>query len=166
MRFGSIAVAAPAAAALGIALLLAVALLSPALPTQSGTDTGPASAGPVSPAIQDLRATLRDDERALPDGRVAWMTVWQLCWRPIPGAAGYAVTPVSYEGPGRPFEVREPCYALGVANGIDDRPGQRSGRSAQLGLMSSSLSVSVAVRYKDGTLGPASPDYAVGEELR
>lgn len=166
MRFGTIAILAPAAAALGVALLLAVAVLGQTLPTPSGTDTGPASAGPVSPAIQDLRATLRDDERALPDGRVAWMTVWQLCWRPIPGAAGYAVTPVSYEGPGRPLDVREPCYSLAVANGIDERPGQRSGRTAQLGLMSSSLSVSVAVRYKDGTLGPASPDYAVGEELR
>lgn len=164
LRLGSLTFAVPAASAIGL-VLVAAGLLTTPLPSQRGVDAGPDTSGPASTEIRDLRATLRDEERTLPDGRIAWSTEWRLCWTPVRLAVAYAVTPVSFEGPGRAIEVREPCYALSVANGVDDRPGQRSGRTGQLSLIGSSLAVSVAARFADGTLGPGSADHSVGREI-
>lgn len=137
-------------------------------PTSSAealADSGGVSASPADPpAIDGLRAELLEEERALDDGRVSWSVRWRLCWGPVPSAAGYVVTVVSFEGTGAPRETADTCYQLSVASGVAERFGERPGLSEQLDLMVASLSVSVAVRSADGVVGPPSPDVAVGEE--
>jgi hypothetical protein len=131
--------------------------VAPALPREE-----PKRPGPVAASIVGLRARLVDEETVLGPDRVSWWTRWQLCWAPVPGADSYLVTAVSFEGPGRPRNVAQPCYELTVANGIANRPGGRAGRSQQLSLIAISLCVSIAARFADGTVGPASPDIPVG----
>ncbi len=137
-------------------------------PTSSGEAladpraVGASPAGP--PAIDGLRAELLEEEQALDDGRVSWSADWRLCWAPVPSAAGYVVTVVSFEGAGEPRETVDTCYQLSVASGVAERSGERPGLSEQLDLMAASLSVTVAVRSADGLVGASSPDIAVGEE--
>ena len=119
---------------------------------------------PPSPAITGLKAELIDDETPLERGRVSWSTRWRLCWAPTPGAVAYVVTTATPEGVSPPGETRDNCFALSVANGYANRPGERPTRSQQLSLMQTMLSVSVAARMSDGTVGPASPDVAVGAQ--
>ena len=113
---------------------------------------------------KDLKARLVDEERAIDGGQISWSTSWRLCWEPVPGATRYAVTEVSFEGAGEPREFTEPCYEPSVANGVTDRAGEYPGREEQLDLMESTLSVSIAARLPDGTVGSASPDIPVGAE--
>jgi hypothetical protein len=128
----------------------------------SAKEKGPTRPGLARASITGLRAQLIDEETVLGPDRVSWWTRWQLCWAPVPGADSYLVTPVSFEGPGRPRNVAQPCYELTVANGIAKLPGECPGRAHQLSLIEISLSVSVTAHLRDGTLGPPSPDIPVG----
>ena len=119
---------------------------------------------PKLPVITGLRTEVIDQEMPLEGGRVSWSTRWRLCWAMVPGATGYLVTAVTPEGAGPPREIDQPCYDLTVANGVASQLGERPGRSQQLSLMQTMLSISVAARMSDGTVGPASPDIAVGSE--
>ncbi len=105
-----------------------------------------------------------DQEMPLEGGRVSWSTRWRLCWEPTPGAVGYLVTTATPEGASPPGDTTDLCFALTVANGIATRRGERPGRSQQLSLMRTMLSISVAARMSDGTVGPPAPDIAVGSE--
>lgn len=122
------------------------------------------TAAGISAEITGLRAELIDQETAVEGVRVSWSTRWRLCWTPVPGAVGYLVTTATPEGIGPPREIAEPCYELTVANGITTRHSDRPGRSHQLSLMQTTLSISVAARLGDGTIGPSSPDVPVGAE--
>ena len=120
--------------------------------------------GRSSLAIKGLQARLIDEERTADKGQIFWSTSWRLCWEPVPAANRYVVTEVSFEGAGGSRELTEPCYELSVANGVTNEPGKYPGREQQLDLMESTLSVSVAARLPDGTVGPASPDIPVAAE--
>lgn len=119
---------------------------------------------PSSPALTGLKAELIDQETPLEGGRVSWSTRWRLCWELTPGAVGYLVTTATPEGVSPPGDTTDLCFVLTVASGTADRRGERPTRSQQLSLMQTMLSVSVAARMSDGTVGPASPDIAVGSE--
>ncbi len=112
--------------------------------------------------ISGLRAELVDEEKPS-GGEIAWWTTWRLCWNPVPGASDYLVSTVSFEGPGRPRPVSGTCHELGVANGSTRESGTYPGRSEQLIQAEVSMSVSVAARLADNTVGPASPDISVGK---
>jgi len=113
--------------------------------------------------IRGLRAELVDRERPRPGGGFAWTTAWRLCWAPVPGARGYFVTMVTSEGVSpRPRAIANRCFGLKVASGTAGRRGARPGRREQLDLIESMLSVSVAARLRDGSVGPAAPDLPVG----
>lgn len=114
--------------------------------------------------IRGLRAELIDEQKST-DAGFSWWTTWRLCWDLAPGAAEYLVTTVSFEGAGEPRTVTEPCYDIGVASGTSREAGSYPGRSEQLIQVEISMSVSVAARMEDGSVGPASPDIPVGSSI-
>lgn len=126
-----------------------------------GAGSTAAAPAPASAEVRGLRAELVDGEKAS-GGEIAWWTTWRLCWDPVPGATAYLVTTVSFEGAGEPVAVTETCHELGVASGTTRGSGSYPGRGAQLIQMEISMSVSVAARMADGSVGPASPDIPVG----
>jgi hypothetical protein len=146
----------------GVALLAVLGLgLGAWLLPVGGSERRPAAAS--SGEVRGLRAELIDREAAKPGGGFAWTTTWRLCWAPIPGARGYLLTMVTSEGVDpRPRATAKTCYSLTVASGTAARRGARRGRPGQLAVMESMLSVSVAARLRDGSVGPAAPDVAVG----
>lgn len=118
----------------------------------------------ASAAITSLRAELLDQETVLGAGRISWWTHWRVCWTPVRGAVSYLVTAESAEGTGPPLEIPGPCYSMSVANGIGTRSGERAGRSHQLSLMATSLSVTISARMRDGRVGPSSTALPAGRE--
>lgn len=110
-------------------------------------------------AITGLKAEVIDQEIALPDGRIAWSRRWYLCWDAVPGAAAYAVTAVTPEGSGEPGDTTDRCLAMTIASGIAERRDSSRLFDPTQQLM---LSLIVAARFADGTLGPASPALPIG----
>lgn len=146
---------------LGAATLLAVLGLGLWLLPVGGSERTPAAES--SAEVRGLRAELIDRAAAKPGGGFAWTTAWRLCWSAVPGAREYLVTLVTSEGVDpRSRATRKTCYSLTVASGTAPRRGARPGRPGQLALMESMLSVSVAARLGDGSVGPAAPDLPVG----
>ncbi|MGN6672751.1 MAG: hypothetical protein ACTHMA_05585 [Thermomicrobiales bacterium] len=88
-------------------------------------------------------------------------TYWELTWPPIAGATDYVVFFHTSEGASQePTAVPEPCVRLSVARTLAGDTA--SNLVANLALTASHLAVSVAARFPDGTLGPASPLFPVG----
>jgi hypothetical protein len=133
-----------------------------------GTSDDPEPEARSGPArIQGLEAELIDRRQKLEAGEVAWQTRWRLCWRSQNGVRDYLLTIVTSEGVD-PTErsSRTPCYSFTVASGTATAGDVRDQRNAQLDLVESNLSVSVAARTRDGRIGPPSPDIPVGYRRR
>jgi hypothetical protein len=98
---------------------------------------------------------------------MTWTTYWELTWEPVPGAVGYLIYYATAEGiSAKPHQSDEPGFRLSVARGIGttaerDEPGWK----AQLGLTATQLQVIVVARFADGSVGPASRRFSVGETL-
>jgi len=152
------------ASLLAIAPLLALALMATGGCVGSSQELRPAPAPPAEVRVPELKAELIDEETPLPDGRVSWSTRWRLCWGPVPGAVAYVVTTITPEGVGPPGETTDRCLVpLTVASGITDRPGARPSGSRQVDPMQQlMLAFTVAARFADGTVGPASPAIPLG----
>lgn len=101
------------------------------------------------------------------DGRalVQWEADWTITWEPVAGADGHAVWFGTNEGaPHDPRRsVDEPELRLTAASGTSPAARVEQDREAGLLFTSSQLLVSVAARAADGTLGPRSPWYPVGD---
>ena len=101
------------------------------------------------------------------DGRglVEWEVDWTISWQPVEGAAEHAVWFGTNEGaPDEPRRsVDEPELRLTAAAGTSPAARLASDREAGLLFTSSQLLVSVAARAADGTLGPRSPWFPVGD---
>ncbi len=148
----------------GLGLIVSLRLLgSPSQLSGSGPSASASAEQVTALEIRGLRAELIDGERPSGSGELAWWTTWRLCWSPVPGAQDYLVTTVSFEGPGIPQPVSGTCHELSVASGTTRESGNYAGRDAQLVQMEVSMSVGVAARMTDGTIGPESPDISVGE---
>ena len=146
-----------------VAALLAVAAAGTSV-ALLGNSTERDRGGSAAPAqLRGLAAELVDRTQALGEGEVAWQTRWRMCWRPLEGATHYLVTVVTSEGVDPTARrTRARCFSLTVASGTAARGDVCDQRNAQLALVEPTLSVSVAARMRDGRLGPASPDLAVG----
>jgi hypothetical protein len=92
-------------------------------------------------------------------------TYWELAWPPVTGAADYVVFLHTSEGASQqPTAVPTPRFRLSVARMLAD---ETTGATAtHLALTAAHLAVSVAARFPDGTLGPASPLFPVGVIMR
>jgi hypothetical protein len=102
-----------------------------------------------------------------PDGRdlVTWEADWTLTWEPPAGAVQHAVWFGTNEGaPSEPRRwIDEPELRLTAATGTSAPDGLAADREVGLLFTSSQLLVSVAARAADGSLGPRSPWFPVGD---
>jgi len=109
-------------------------------------------------------------EQASSDGPsgpvVEWRSSWQLAWEPVEGARSYAVHYGTSEGtPGGPpaRTETEPVVQIEAAAGTSAPERLEQDRAAGLLFTSSQLLVSVAAVGPDGTEGPRSPWFPVGD---
>lgn len=97
---------------------------------------------------------------------VDWRSSWRLTWEPVEGARSYAVHYGTSEGvPGGPPARTEPEPAVEVEAAAGTSPPERLDQDRAAGLLftSSQLLVSVAAVSADGTEGPRSPWFPVGD---
>ena len=156
-----------AAIALGTSLGGLGLVLSPRVaggPGAIDSSQAPAVVTEAPAEIRGFHAELIDEEKPTDTG-FSWWTAWRLCWDSDPGVVEWLVTTVSFEGAGEPRAVTEPCYEIGVASGTSRESGSYPGRSEQLIQVEISMSISVAARMADGSVGPASPDIPVGRAV-
>jgi len=94
-----------------------------------------------------------------------WTTYWELTWNTVPGAVDYLLYYTTVEGMSlQPYQSTEPALRLSVARGIGtvaDR--DELAWKAQLAMMAALLQVMVVARFADGSVGPASRRFSVGE---
>jgi hypothetical protein len=101
------------------------------------------------------------------DVAAVWTTYWELTWNAVPGAVDYLLYYATAEGMSlKPRQSAKPTLRLSVARGIGavaDRDAL--GWKAQLGMMAAQLQVIVVARFADGSVGPASRRFSVGETV-
>ena len=94
-----------------------------------------------------------------------WTTYWELTWNAVPGAVDYQLYYATAEGmSSKPRQSAEPTLQISVARGIGSVADREALRwKAQLGMMAAQLQVIVVARFADGSVGPASRRFSVGE---
>lgn len=164
------------AGALTVSLLTAGCSSAPAAGARAAAVPSPADDVEVVAATADELAAptgfrVRLDPTEVPvasaerDDLVQWTADWTITWEPVEGAAAHAVWFGSNEGaPDEPRRsVDAPELRLTAAAGTSPAARVASDRAAGLLFTSTQLLVSVAGRAADGTLGPRSPWYPVGD---
>ena len=120
----------------------------------------------TSREVTGIQARLSDDVRPFREqglDRVRWQTFWSLEWLPVAGATDYVLTIKTSEGVSQqPRYTGETMYRLEVAKGDNPTNAGLLARDIQLSTIQSLLSVSIAPRFPDGSIGRASPYFEVG----
>jgi hypothetical protein len=127
-------------------------------------------ADPVEGCPTGFVVRLSDEEGTDPgitNAHAVWTTYWELTWDAVPGAVDYLIYYATAEGmSSKPRQCGEPCLRLSVARGIGavaDR--DELSWKAQLAMMAAQLQVIVVARYADGSVGPASRRFSLGQTL-
>jgi hypothetical protein len=125
-------------------------------------------ADPIEGCPTGFVARIYDEEGTDPgiaDVSTVWTTYWELTWNAVPGAVDYLLYYATAEGMSlQPRQSTEPTLRLSVARGIGavaDRDELRW--KTQLGMIATQLQVMVVARFADGSVGPASWRFSVGE---
>ena len=117
--------------------------------------------------VSGVQAELRDAVTPAKIGLVSWESTWELRWRRVQGARHYLVYTGTSEGDSKePRVSTKPRFAIEVANGVSPRSRISELRGQQAALTAAQLTVSVAVRYPGGRIGPKAGPFAVGEPIR
>jgi len=96
-------------------------------------------------SITGLVSTLEDETQDLPDGKIAWVSYWKLCWDVYPGAQGYELETMTGEGVSRKLRRQtETCFRLEVAKGRNEKSRGLFNRE----LMLASISGQIAYRVR------------------
>ena len=98
--------------------------------------------------------------------QISWRTTWRLTWQPVAGAARYAVHYGTSEGkPNGPPDRIEPGPELSIEAAAGTSPAERldQDRAAALAMTAAQLMVAVAPLAADGTEGPRSSWFPVGD---
>ena len=111
-----------------------------------------------------------DEEGADPgitNAHTVWTTYWELTWDAVPGAIDYLMYYATAEGMSlKPRCCARPGLRLSVARGIGAVADRcELGFKAQLAMMAAQLQVMVVARFADGSVGPPSRRFSVGETL-
>lgn len=118
---------------------------------QSATPT-PAPRNPVateSPKIiasslTGLVASLEDETKDLPDGKIAWTTYWKLCWKEYPEATEYELETFTGEGSARKLRRQnETCFRIEIAKGKNEKSKGMFNRELMLASISGQLAYRV-----------------------
>ena len=118
----------------------------------------------VAPPVAGLIATLEDEVRDLPDGRIAWTTYWNLCWESYAGAQKYELEPMTGEGTGRRL-LRQagPCLRIEVAKGQNVKAQGFFNRELMLASLSGQMSYRVRAVLSGGNVSQWSTPAIVGQ---
>ena len=120
------------------------------------------------PPVEGLTATLEDEVRDLPGGRIAWSTHWELCWKPYPGAAeAYELKTLTGEGEvsGELRRQEENCFRIKAAAGENEKSEGLKTRDVQLALQQSQLAYRVRAVLGEGRVSEWSKPVPVGKTL-
>jgi hypothetical protein len=127
-------------------------------------------ADPVEGCPTGFVVRISDEEGTDPgitNAHAVWTTYWELTWDAVPGAVDYLLYYATAEGMcSKPRPCAEPGLRLAVARGIGavaDR--DELSWKAQLAMMAAQLQVMVVARFADGSVGPASRRFSVGQTL-
>ena len=116
--------------------------------------------------ISNLHAALEDETenyRRESVQQLRWRTQWVLRWEPTPLAVGYVLAYKTAEGVSKkPTELDGPVFRIEVAKGDNPNSSGLVSRELQLLTIQSFLSVRVAARFQDGSVGIPSPWIMVG----
>jgi len=123
--------------------------------------------GPKPRPVSGVQAELRDTVTPAKNGLMSWKSTWELRWRRVAGAGHYLVYTGTSEGDSKePSVSSKPRFSIEVANGVSPRSRISKLRGQQVALTAAQLTVSVAVRYPGGRIGPKAGPFAVGEPIR
>jgi hypothetical protein len=118
-------------------------------------------------AVRGLTATLEDELRDRPGGRVAWSTGWKLCWAEHPHAQAYELQVLTAEGRSpRLRRQRARCYEVEVAAGENRRSRVLVNRELQLALTRAQLAYRVRAVLADGSTTRWSETIEAGRPIR
>jgi hypothetical protein len=117
--------------------------------------------------VEGLTATLEDEVRDLPGGRIAWSTYWELCWEPYPGAKAYELKTLTGEGEvsGELRRQEGNCFRIEVAAGENEKSEGLETRDVQLALQQGQLAYRVRAVLGGGRVSKWSKAAPVGKKL-
>ncbi len=145
--------------------LFVVGLVSALLLTSCGSPSRAPKA--ALPPPTGMVATLEDEVRDLPNGRIAWSTYWKLCWEKYPGAKAYELQTVTSEGTSPKLRrLSEPSFRIEVAAGENEKSEGFVNREIQLALQSGQLAYRVRAVLDDNRFSEWSPLMTVGAVAR
>ncbi len=133
--------------------------------SQSGTPTPtPRNPAPTeSPKIiastpTGLVASLEDETKDLPDGKMAWTTFWKLCWEEYPQAKEYELETFTGEGSAKTLRRQpETCFRVEVAKGKNEKSKGFFNRELMLASISGQLAYRVRAVLPENRVTQWSP---------
>jgi hypothetical protein len=152
---------------LGEALVVGVLGASLLLLLTSSCTSSEATEVVSGPPVEGLTATIEDEVRNLPGGRIAWSTYWELCWKPYPGAKAYELKTLTGEGEvsGELRRQEGNCFRIEVAAGENEKSEGLETRDVQLALQQGQLAYRVRAVLGGGRVSKWSKAAPVGKKL-
>ncbi|HQR31902.1 MAG TPA: hypothetical protein PLK30_04125, partial [Blastocatellia bacterium] len=98
----------------------------------------------IASSVTGLIASLEDETKDLPDGKMAWVTFWKLCWKEYPEATEYELETFTGEGSARKLRRQaESCFRVEVAKGKNEKSKGFFNRELMLASISGQLAYRV-----------------------
>lgn len=121
----------------------------------------------IAAGVTNLRAVLEDEIQSYDKKGVnylRWHTYWVVDWQPVVGAKEYQITYFTSEGVSKKTKIlAHPPFRLESALGDNPKSMGFLQREIQLQTIQSLLSISIAPRMADGSIGLPSPLLGVGQ---
>jgi hypothetical protein len=119
------------------------------------TERSPTPAPSVDSRIAtNLRVAISTSATPVSGERVAWTSMWTLCWDPLPGAVGYEIQAVTWETVStRIRRVEAPCFSVELAAGEDVSSEVEEKRDTQLAVHRSQLAYRVRADFGGNVVG-------------
>lgn len=113
----------------------------------TGTPRPTASTEPpkvITSPITGLIASLEDETTDLPDGKMAWVSFWKLCWKNYPEAIEYELETFTGEGSARKLRRQtDTCFRIEIAKGKNEKSKGLFNRELMLASISGQLAYRV-----------------------
>lgn len=98
----------------------------------------------ISSPITGLVASLEDETKDLPNGRMSWSTFWKLCWKDYPEATEYELETFTGEGSARKLRRQTgTCFRIEIAKGQNEKSKGLFNRELMLASISGQLAYRV-----------------------
>lgn len=129
------------------------------IPTPSPRTPAPTESPKIIPSsLTGLVASLEDETRDLPDGKLAWTTFWKLCWKEYPEAVEYEIETFTGEGSAKKLRRQaEPCFRVEIAKGKNEKSKGFFNRELMLASISGQLAYRVRAVLSENRVTQWSP---------